>query len=94
MPGDELDFEGRLGALPGAVLEPELTFARHPSIGPLVRELAPMEAGADELKTANALAEELGRLAHWLGLERITVGRRGGFARPLARAVATLPVSS
>lgn len=47
-----------------------------------------LEAGAQESATAGALARELGRLADWLGLERVSVGRRGSLARPLSRAVA------
>ena len=57
----------------------------------LLVRAAHLEAGADEAKTADALARELGRMARWLGLEGISVGRRGGFARPLSRAVATSP---
>jgi hypothetical protein len=37
--------------------------------------------------TAERLATELIRLAGWLGLDRVSVERRGDLARPLARAV-------
>jgi uncharacterized protein YcaQ len=46
-----------------------------------------LEAGADPGAAATALAAELRALAGWLGLAGIAVGRRGGFARPLAAAV-------
>jgi uncharacterized protein YcaQ len=49
---------------------------------------AHLEEGAEPVETAVALAQELRRLAVWLGLDRISVGRRGGLARPLSRAVA------
>lgn len=54
----------------------------------LLVRAAHLEAGAEEAATAAALARELRQLADWLGLERTSVGRRGGFARPLSRAVA------
>lgn len=54
----------------------------------LLVRAAHLEAGAGETETADSLARELRGLADWLGLERTTVGRRGGFARPLSRAVA------
>jgi uncharacterized protein len=54
----------------------------------LLVRAAHLEAGAEEHETADTLARELRRLADWLGLERMSVGRRGGFARPLSRAVA------
>ncbi len=50
---------------------------------------AHLEAGARESETAHALARELRQLADWLGLDRISVGRRGGLARPLSQTVAT-----
>jgi uncharacterized protein YcaQ len=45
------------------------------------------EAGADPGAVAAALAAELRALAGWLGLDAVAVGRRRGFARPLAAAV-------
>jgi len=45
------------------------------------------EHGADPGAVAAALAGELRTLAGWLGLERVAVGRRGGFARTLAAAL-------
>ena len=38
-------------------------------------------------KLAPALAAELRAMAAWLGLQSVEVGRRGGFARTLAKAV-------
>ncbi len=46
------------------------------------------EAGTRETEVADALAGELLLFARWLGLERIRVGRRGGLARKLRKAVA------
>jgi len=48
---------------------------------------AHLEDGADETATARALAAELAALADWLGLSRVTVGRRGAFAAALRKAV-------
>ena len=45
------------------------------------------EEGVDEIRAANALAQELHLLADWLDLERIEVSRRGDFAVPLSAAV-------
>ncbi len=42
-----------------------------------------LEAGADAREVARALAAELRTLAGWLGLEGVTVGRRGNLARAL-----------
>jgi uncharacterized protein YcaQ len=39
-------------------------------------------------EVAEALAGELRLLAHWLGLERVVVGRRGDLATPLRQALA------
>jgi uncharacterized protein YcaQ len=46
-----------------------------------------IEAGADPGTVADALATELWTMAAWLGLESVSVERRGGFARMLAAAV-------
>ena len=43
------------------------------------------EDGIDSGPVAAALAAELGRLAAWLGLERVTVGRRGDLSGALGR---------
>lgn len=43
------------------------------------------EDGIDASHVAAALAAELGRLAAWLGLERVTVGRRGDLSGALGR---------
>ena len=48
---------------------------------------AHLEQGAHEAETAAALSEELYRVADWLGLEQITVGRRGDLAARLRREV-------
>ena len=45
-----------------------------------------LEENAEEDSTAATLATELRALADWLGLEHVTVGRRGDFARALKRA--------
>ncbi|MFW6202628.1 MAG: winged helix-turn-helix domain-containing protein [Gemmatimonadota bacterium] len=44
--------------------------------------------GRDPATVADALADELWTLAGWLGLDDVTVGRRGDFARALRPAVA------
>lgn len=49
------------------------------------------EAGIDSERTLSKLANELNTLAHWLGLERIKVSRRGSFARALADFVRDKP---
>ena len=46
------------------------------------------EAGVDLGAVAEALAAELRRLAHWLGLERVVVGRRGELTGPVRQALA------
>jgi hypothetical protein len=46
-----------------------------------------LEAWADPDAVAPALSSELQTLAAWLRLDTIRVGRRGGFAGPLAAAV-------
>jgi uncharacterized protein len=48
---------------------------------------AHLEAGAEEMRVAAALAAELTTMAGWLGLESVTVGRRGNLAPALATAV-------
>lgn len=45
------------------------------------------EPVVDLAEVADALATELRRLADWLGLERIQIGRRGALATPLRRAL-------
>jgi uncharacterized protein YcaQ len=46
-----------------------------------------VEAGADPGVVTDALAAELWTMAGWLGLEAVSVERRGGFALALAAAV-------
>jgi uncharacterized protein YcaQ len=46
-----------------------------------------IEPGAEPGAVADALAAELWTMAEWLGLDSISVERRGGFARTLAAAV-------
>lgn len=46
------------------------------------------EPGIDADEVTTALAGEATRLAHFLGLDRVEVGRRGDLATPLRRAVA------
>jgi len=43
-----------------------------------------LETHAKAVEVAPALARELRTLAGWIGLESVTVGRRGNLARPLA----------
>lgn len=46
-----------------------------------------LEDGAERDVVATELAEELAVLARWLGLARVTVGRRGNLAGTLSKAV-------
>jgi len=55
--------------------------------GVLKVNTAHLQPGHDAGAVAAALAEELGRMAGWLGLERVSVGRKGDLALELARAV-------
>lgn len=50
-------------------------------------QAAYLEPDAEPRVAAEALARELRSMAVWLGLDSLAVGRRGGFARPLAVAV-------
>ncbi len=45
------------------------------------------EPGVDRSKVAGALANELRMLAHWVGLEKISVSDRGALATPLRSAI-------
>jgi uncharacterized protein YcaQ len=45
------------------------------------------EPGVEPERVAGPLATELSTLSRWLGLEQVTVGRRGSLARALAAAV-------
>ena len=45
------------------------------------------ESGADRMRVAEALADELDLLARWLGLEETTVDDRGTLAAPLKSAL-------
>jgi uncharacterized protein YcaQ len=47
------------------------------------------EQGVAAGEVAVALAGELRLMAQWLGLERVTVGRKGDLSAPLRRALAT-----
>ena len=49
-----------------------------------------LESGCDADFVASKLAWELRLMADWLGLERIVIGRRGAFTRPLRAAVKSL----
>ncbi len=55
--------------------------------GRLLVQAAHIEPSADPDEVAPALTTELRTLASWHGLDAVSVGRRGGFARPLAAAV-------
>jgi uncharacterized protein YcaQ len=46
-----------------------------------------LEEDADELRTAQALAEELRELAHWLSLDDVTVAEKGNLAPALANCL-------
>jgi uncharacterized protein YcaQ len=46
-----------------------------------------LEPGAEMTKTAGSLAAELRDVAEWLGLERITVTRKGSLAKALRNAL-------
>ncbi len=53
----------------------------------LLVRAAHLEPGADPAATAERLTEELATLTVWLGLDDISVGRRGNFATALSRAL-------
>ncbi len=48
------------------------------------------EPGVDAAAVADALARELSTMASWLGLERVTVGRKGDLSTPVRRVLGTL----
>ena len=56
--------------------------------GSLVVQAAWGEPGIHEAEVAAELAEELGLMAAWLGLERVFVTGRGDLGAALSRAVA------
>ncbi len=56
--------------------------------GALLVRGAWIEDGLKPRTVARELAEELGTMAGWLGLERVRVGRKGNLARELRGAVA------
>jgi uncharacterized protein YcaQ len=53
----------------------------------LLVQAAHLEAGAERAAVIPRLAEELARLAAWLGLQQIAVGKKGGLARALGREI-------
>ncbi|MBM3598135.1 MAG: winged helix-turn-helix domain-containing protein [Alphaproteobacteria bacterium] len=53
----------------------------------LLVRAAGTEAGVEQGPAAEAMAGELQRMAAWLGLERVAVGRRGNLARVLSATV-------
>ncbi len=59
--------------------------------GALLVHGAYLEAGADGVEVVNALAGELRRLASWLDLARIEIGRRGDLVGELTAAIKSLP---
>ncbi len=59
----------------------------------LLVQAAHREPEAEAGPVAEALADELRRLAGWLGLERVTVAGAGDLARPLAGALAEATVA-
>ena len=48
------------------------------------------EPGVDAAAVADALAGELSTMASWLGLERVTVGRKGDLSTQVRRVLGTL----
>ena len=54
---------------------------------------AHLEPGADELRTATALAAELAAMASWLELDVVEVARHGSLGRALRRAVAARAIT-
>jgi hypothetical protein len=50
-------------------------------------EAAYLEDGVSASKVVAPVARELQSMAKWLALDRVVVGRRGGFARPLRIAL-------
>jgi hypothetical protein len=55
--------------------------------GRLLVQSAHLEPGADSSTVTGRLAEELSRLAEWLGFGKITVGRKGNIAAALRRVL-------
>jgi uncharacterized protein YcaQ len=53
----------------------------------LIVHAAYLESGRKETEVAAALADELKRVATWLSLESVTVGRKGDLARALRRTI-------
>lgn len=56
-------------------------------VSTLLVQAVHLEPGAEMKKTAASLAAELREVAEWLGLERITVTRKGSLASALKRAL-------
>ncbi|HEX2368775.1 MAG TPA: crosslink repair DNA glycosylase YcaQ family protein [Acidimicrobiia bacterium] len=56
--------------------------------GALLVRAAHIEEGADRNVVTAALADELGDMARWLGLEEVEVHRRGNLSATLGRAIA------
>jgi uncharacterized protein len=46
-----------------------------------------VEADRSPSRVAEALARELNTMAHWLGLNRVTVGKRGDLSGALRKAL-------
>jgi hypothetical protein len=62
--------------------------------GRLLVQGAFVEDGAEPVQVAAALARELAAMAGWLGLTRVSVGRRGNLATTLRRACSPFARSS
>jgi len=56
-------------------------------VSTLLVQAVHLEPDAEMKKTAASLAAELREVAEWLGLERITVTRKGSLARALKSAL-------
>jgi uncharacterized protein YcaQ len=75
--------------LDGEVLAARVDLKAARAASTLLVQAAHLEPGADSTKTAESLAAELRDVASWLGLERITVTRKGALAAALKRALVT-----
>jgi len=75
--------------LDGEVLAARVDLKASREASTLLVQAVHLEPGADSKKTAESLAAELGDVASWLGLERISVTRKGSLAAALKRALVT-----
>jgi uncharacterized protein YcaQ len=73
--------------LDGDVLAARVDLKAAREASTLLVQAVHLEPGADAKKTAESLAAELRDVASWLGLERVTVTRKGSLATALKRAL-------